>query len=128
MGVTLLGTILSSDKTQISAMTSHQQAHPLLISLANLDMEFHMKASSHAFLLLALLPIPQFITSSQQVRGFLEDHLIHECLDIILSPLKAAAQFRIMLNDPLGSHCYCFTPLASYIVDTHDSVLVSCVG
>ena len=45
-----------------------QQAHPLLISLTNLDMEFHMKASNHAFLLLVLLPIPWFIASQQAVE------------------------------------------------------------
>ncbi|KAG2137454.1 uncharacterized protein EDB93DRAFT_1091181, partial [Suillus bovinus] len=37
-GVTLLGTILSSDKTNISMMTGNRVAHPLLISLANIRM------------------------------------------------------------------------------------------
>ncbi|KAF8808228.1 hypothetical protein BYT27DRAFT_7255727 [Phlegmacium glaucopus] len=60
-GATLLGTILSSDKTNISAMTGNRIAHPLLISLANLNMNFRMKSSNHAFLLLALLPVPSFI-------------------------------------------------------------------
>jgi hypothetical protein len=60
-GATVLGTILSLDKTNISAMTGGRIAHPLLISLANVDMSFRMKASNHIFLLLALLPVPKFI-------------------------------------------------------------------
>jgi Plavaka transposase len=60
-GATLLGVVLSSDKTNISAMTGGRIAHPLLISLMNLFMDFRMKASNHAFLLLALLPVPKFI-------------------------------------------------------------------
>ncbi|KAF8871276.1 hypothetical protein CPB84DRAFT_1818218 [Gymnopilus junonius] len=73
-GATLLGTILSSDKTNISNMTGGHVAHPLLISLANLDMEFRNKASNHAFLLLGLLP-----------------------------PLKIAAQVGVLMADPVGA-------------------------
>jgi hypothetical protein len=67
VGATLLGTILSSDKTNISAMTGRQQAHPLLLSLANIDLSFWMKASNRAYVLLALLPIPKFINSDQKI-------------------------------------------------------------
>ncbi|KJA12854.1 hypothetical protein HYPSUDRAFT_152210 [Hypholoma sublateritium FD-334 SS-4] len=101
-GATVLGTVLSSDKTNISAMTGNRQAHPLLISLANLDMDFRVKASNHAFLLLALLPIPQFIHPTKRLRGVLADRLFHECLDFITQPLKTAAQIGIMMSDALG--------------------------
>ena len=120
--------ILSSDKTNISAMTGGRTAHPLLISLANISMEFRNKASSHAFLLLALLPIPKYIHKNKKIRGMLESRLYHQCLDIILAPLKAAAQFGAMLSDPLGNLRWCFTPLASFIVDTPEAQLISCVG
>ena len=39
-GATLLGTLISSDKTTISAMTGNRVAHPLLISLADIVMDF----------------------------------------------------------------------------------------
>ncbi|KAG2051846.1 hypothetical protein BDR06DRAFT_983361 [Suillus hirtellus] len=59
-GATLLGTILSSDKTNISMMTGDRVAHPLLISLTNICMSIRFKASLGAFLLTALLPVPKF--------------------------------------------------------------------
>ena len=127
-GATLLGVILSSDKTNISAMTGGRTAHPLLISLANISMEFRNKASNRAFLLLALLPIPKYIHKRSKVRGMLEARLYHQCLDIVLAPLKAAAQFGVMLSDPLGNLHWCFTPLASFIVDTPEAQLISCAG
>ena len=108
-------------------MTGNRQAYPLLISLANINMEFRMKASNHAFLLLMLLPIPTFI-ANQNIKGALEDHLIHECLDLILELLKTAARIGIMLTDPAGNRCYCFTPLASYIVNTPESALLAGMG
>lgn len=109
-------------------MTGNRIAHPLLISLANLFMDFRLKASNHAFLLLALLPIPKFIHRDQKIRGVLESRLIHQALDFILQPLKEAARVGIMMADPLGNRRYCFTPLAAYIVDTPESALLACVA
>ncbi|KAF9455364.1 hypothetical protein BDZ94DRAFT_1316309 [Collybia nuda] len=127
-GATLLGTILSSDKTNITTMTGGRMAHPLLLSLANINMGFRMKASNNAFVLLALLPVPNFIHPESTVRGMLENRLIHECLDFILQPLKVAAEVGIMMSDPLGQLRYTFTALAAYIVDTPESAVLAGVS
>jgi Plavaka transposase len=109
-------------------MTGGRVAHPLLISLANLFMDFRTKATNHSFLLLALLPVPKFIHKDQKIRGVLENRLIHECLDFILKPLKKAAEIGIMMSDPLGFLRYTFTPIAAYIVDTPEAAALSGVG
>ncbi|KAG2144334.1 hypothetical protein DEU56DRAFT_910688 [Suillus clintonianus] len=127
-GATLLGTILSSDKTNILTMTGDRVAHPLLISLANIRMSTRLKSSSNAFVLTALLPVPKFIYKKKHMRGVLEDRLIHECLDIVLRPLKVAAREGVMLSDPVGHSRYCFTPLTSYIVDTPEAMMLAAVG
>ncbi|KAG1830041.1 hypothetical protein EV424DRAFT_1535453 [Suillus variegatus] len=127
-GATLLGTILSSDKTNISTMTGDRVAHPLLVSLANIHMSTRLKSSLNAFVLTALLPVPKFIHKKKRMRGVLEDRLIHECLDIVLCPLKLAAREGIMLSDPVGHSRYCFTLLASYIVDTPEAMMLAAVG
>lgn len=108
-------------------MTGNRVAHPLLISLANINMDFRVKASNHLFQLLALLPIPRFICH-KKLKGVLESRLFHECLDIVLAPLKKAAEFGIMMTDPLGWKRFCYTPLAGYIVDTPESALIACVA
>ena len=109
-------------------MTGGRVAHPLLISLANLLMDFRTKATNHAFLLLALLPTPKFVHNDRKIRGVLENRLIHECLDFILQPLKKAAEVGIMMSDPLGSLRYVYTPLAAYIVDTQEAVVLAGVA
>ena len=106
-------------------MTGGRQAHPLLISLANILMDFRMKATNHAFLLLALLPISKFIHKDRKTCGVLENRMIHECLDFILKPLKKAAEVGIMMSDPVGSRRYVFTPLAAYIVDVQEALALS---
>ena len=108
-------------------MCGGRVAHPLLISLANIKMAVRNKGSSHAFLLLALLPIPQFIHPVQRMCSVLEAQLIHSCLNIILEPLKQAARIGRMMLDPVGNLRYCFTPLVSYIVDTPEACLLACV-
>ncbi|KAH9965577.1 hypothetical protein BJV74DRAFT_879971 [Russula compacta] len=86
------------------------------------------KSSHHAFLLLALLPVPKFITCDKPLHGVLENCLLHECLDFILEPLKRAVYQGKMMSDPYGSIRYCFTPLAAYIVDTPEAAMPACVG
>ena len=109
-------------------MTGNRMAHPLLISLANIKAEYRAKSSHHAFLLLALLPVPKFITSDKVLRGVLGNRLLHECLGFILEPLKIAARLGKMMSDPFGFRRYCFTPLAAYIVDTPEAAMLSGVG
>ena len=123
-----MGTVLSSDKTTISAMTGDRTAHPLLISLANMKGSYRAKSSHHAFLLLALLPVPKFVTRDKALRGVLENRLLHACLDFILEPLKKAALLGKMMSDPYGSLRYCFTPLAAYIVDTPEAAMLAGVA
>ena len=124
-GATLLGVVLSSDKTNISVMTGNRMVHPLLLSLANIDADICSKGLLHAHLLLALLPVVSFIHPKTRVRSLLADHLVHESLDFVLNPLKVAAAVGIMMNDPVGNLQYCFTPLVAYIADTLEQTLLS---
>ncbi|KAG2351068.1 hypothetical protein BDR07DRAFT_1386587 [Suillus spraguei] len=91
-GATLLGTILSSDKTNISTLTSDRVPHPLLISLANISMKTCAKMSSDSFLLTVLLLVPKFIhtkkcTNWHCYTGLLE--VVHSWAD----PLDLEAFF-----------------------------------
>ncbi|KAG0693455.1 hypothetical protein DFH29DRAFT_1007276 [Suillus ampliporus] len=127
-GATLLGMILSSDKTNISVLTGDCVAHPLFISLANICMNTQMKPSSNSFLLTALLLVLKFIHKNKRLQGVMTDRLKHQCLDIVLAPLKQAAQHGVMLSDPVGDSRYCYTGLVSYIVDMPEAMMLSTIG
>ncbi|KAG1831477.1 hypothetical protein EV424DRAFT_1534160 [Suillus variegatus] len=126
-GTTILGTVLSSNKTNVTTMTGARVAHPLLLGLANIRMCTRTKFSSRVFLLTALLPIPQYLHPNQRMQGVLEDRLIHECLAIVLRPLMIAAEIGIMMSDPVGNVRHCYTSLAAYIVDTPEACMIACV-
>lgn len=109
-------------------MTGDRTAHPVLLSLANICMDVRMKPSAHAFVLLALLPCPKFLIKDKPTRGVLESRVVHLCVDIITQPLKLAARAGRMMADPSGFSRFCFTALASYIVDTPEAALIACVA
>ncbi|KAI6039185.1 hypothetical protein EDC04DRAFT_2517054, partial [Pisolithus marmoratus] len=92
---TLLGVVLSSDKTNISVMSGNCMAHPLLISLTNINACLHSKSSAHAYLLLTLLPITKFTHKTTCVHSLLQDQLVHQALNIVLSPLKTATSVGV---------------------------------
>ena len=109
-------------------MTGDRTAHPVLLSLANIHMDVRMKPSSHAFILLALLPCPKFLIKDKRARGVLESRIVHLSLDIITESLKRAARAGRMMADPSGFSRFCFTALASYIVDTPEAALIAGVA
>ncbi|KAG1742086.1 hypothetical protein EDD22DRAFT_958954 [Suillus occidentalis] len=108
-------------------MTGGHIAHPLLISLANIKMATRNKVSSHAFLLTVLLPIAKFVHLVKWMQSVLGARFVHQCLNIVLELLKQAAHIGQMMSDPFGNLRYCFTPLASYIVDTPEACMLACV-
>jgi Plavaka transposase len=90
-------------------------------------MDVRMKASNHAFLLIALLPCPKFLCE-KNIRGILEKRIIHRSLDIVCHPLKLAAKYGRMMSDAYGESRLCFTPLAAYIVDLPEATMLAGVA
>src|ERR1700761_4632705 len=107
-------------------MSGDRVAHPFLLSLANIRMDLATKASSHAFLTTALLPVPKFLCD-KELRGVMEKRLFHHCIDIVCDPLKMAAKHGVDLSRWDGSLLRCHTPLVSYIADTPEAADIACV-
>ena len=106
-------------------MTGNRMAHPILISLANIDASIRSKNLLHGYLLLALLPIAKFVHKDSRVRGLLQDRLTHDVLTKLLSPLRTAATVGVMMSDPVGNLRYCYTPIAAWIADTPEESLIA---
>ena len=109
-------------------MTGDRVAHPLLITLANIDSAVRLSPSTHALPLLALLPVPKFVGVKKGLHGILENRLTHSCLDFITDPLKIASQSGTWLSDYAGNIRYCFTPLVACIVDTPEAAALAGVA
>ncbi|KAG1744030.1 uncharacterized protein EDB91DRAFT_1050772 [Suillus paluster] len=118
-----------SDKTKVSNIAGNRYAHPLLVSLANIDTGVHAKGSLHAYIPLALLPVAKFMHRNKCMHGVLADHLLHQCINLVVEPLKQAACLGIMMSDsqvPNSFSRYCFTPLVAYVADTPEELVIAC--
>ncbi|KIJ63730.1 hypothetical protein HYDPIDRAFT_91476, partial [Hydnomerulius pinastri MD-312] len=118
----VIGIVLYLDKTNISIISGNHMAHPLLLSLANINKD--ICCSLHGHLLLALLPVTSFIHKKSHVCTLLSDHLFHQCLNLVPKPLKIAAAIGIMMSDPIGNLHFCYTLLIVYIADTPEKSLL----
>ena len=97
----LLGVILSADKTNITALCGGCIAHLLLLSLANIRILMCLKLSLNFFMLIALLPVFKFMHKNRHLHSLLKDRLIHECLDVVLEPVKKTAKCGVETCRPL---------------------------
>ena len=109
-------------------MSGNRVAHPLLITLANLDSDTRLKSSYSALQLLALLPVPKFIRAAKSLCGVLENRVIHTCLDLICRPLKVVARNGQQMTDYFGDTRLCYTPLIGYIADTPEATALAGVS
>ncbi|KAG1884410.1 hypothetical protein F4604DRAFT_1919614 [Suillus subluteus] len=114
-------------QTKVSSLSSNHYAHLLLISLANIDSEIRGKGSLEAYIPLALFPIAKFIHRNQRMRGVLADWLLHQCIGIVIEPLKQAAHLGILMSDPAGFSRYCCMPLVVYVADTPKELVIACI-
>ncbi|KAG1726239.1 hypothetical protein EDB19DRAFT_1833533 [Suillus lakei] len=97
-GASLLGVVLSSDKIKVSNIAGNHYMHPLLVSLANID-PVHALEQAHAW---------------GSHRPFTS---LHQCIDLVVEPLKQAACLGIMMSDPWGFSRYSEgTPITTSIL------------
>jgi hypothetical protein len=118
----------ASDKTPLTIGTGNKEMHPLLISLANIHAGVRMKATSHAFALVAYLPIPKFLDVSKPVHAILSARVYHFAISIVMRNLKLAARDGCPMSDPRGDLRMIHTPLVAWIADYPEQLLIACTA
>jgi hypothetical protein len=120
-GATRIGICLASDATHLTSGTGDLEAHPLMMSLDNLDSAVRRKSSNHAWMLLALLPKPKFVglpsTSDTNINRAVEDEVFHKCIRAVISPLCKVEKEGKLMSDSQGNTRICYTTLSMYMVD-----------
>ncbi|KIO06619.1 hypothetical protein M404DRAFT_138348 [Pisolithus tinctorius Marx 270] len=125
-GATIIPVVLASDKAPVTRMTGDIKMHPLFLTIANINSEVRMKVTSHAWSCIAYTPSPEFIAHSE-FRSVLEARVWHRCVDIVCAGLKLAARTGTFMSDPSSVTRYCFTPLAAYIADLPEQLMIACL-
>lgn len=87
-----------------------------------------MKATSHAFMLAAYLPIPKFLDVSPAVQSVLSARVYHFAISIVIQNLKKAELHGEVMSDPMGNLRVVHTPLAAWIADYPEQLLIAGVS
>ncbi|KAG2069819.1 hypothetical protein BDR04DRAFT_1128692 [Suillus decipiens] len=124
-GHSFVGVISASDKTPLMIGIGNKEMHPLLISLANIHVSVHMKATSHAFTLVAYLPIPKFLEVSRPIHSILSAQVYHFAISIVMCNLKMAACNGCIMSDSRGGLCMIHMPLVAWIADYPEQLLIA---
>ncbi|EGN94995.1 hypothetical protein SERLA73DRAFT_26649, partial [Serpula lacrymans var. lacrymans S7.3] len=127
-GATILGVIGGSDKTIVTRGTGNLEMHPTFFTLANINSEVRMKATSHAWMCKAIMPTPVFCDVHSEIQTLLEAWLWHRCMDIISCNLKHAAKYGQLAPDPHGVIRATFTPLVAWTADLPEQQLIACTS
>jgi len=94
-GVVVAPLIFYNDQTSLSN-DGKMTRYPLVMCIANIACENWYLNEGHV--LLAILPIISSIEASHEKRL----QVFHECLDVVLEPLKEASFKGLTLIDPHG--------------------------
>ena len=86
-----------------------------------------MKATSRAFALLGYLPIPKFENVTQCEQSILKARAFHHAIGIMTESLKVAEANGIILSNPTGRERFVHTPLAAWIADYQEQLIIACV-
>ncbi|KAG1832346.1 hypothetical protein F4604DRAFT_1606038 [Suillus subluteus] len=127
-GHSFVGVIGASDKTPLTIGTGNKEMHPVLISLANIHAGVRMKATSHAFALVAYLPIPKFLDVSRPIHAILSARVYHFAISIVMRNLKLAARDGCPMSDPRGDLRMIHTPLVAWTADYPEQLLIACTA
>ncbi|KAG1838975.1 hypothetical protein F4604DRAFT_1885387 [Suillus subluteus] len=101
-GATIVPIVVASDKTPVTRHTGGLEMHPIFVSIANIQSDVRMRATSHAWRCVGFMPIPKFANVHSDYQTILSQRLFHKCMDIIFANAKVAAMTGKFMPDPSG--------------------------
>ncbi|KAJ7725295.1 hypothetical protein DFH07DRAFT_758708 [Mycena maculata] len=125
-GATLTPIIISSDKTQLTHFSGDKQAWPVYLSIGNLRKETRRTPSARATVLLGYIPVTKLEIFSKKNRSANAHQLFHNCMRVMLEPLKAVGRDGVKMDCADGFVRMIFPILSAYIADYPEQCLVAC--
>jgi hypothetical protein len=119
-----LPVLLGSDTTHLTVFAGNKKAWPLYLSLGNIQASVRNKPSNRCWVLLAYLPIVDF-DEPKPLQTPLKNRLFHQCLELVLAPLKESGVTGVSMTDSTGAERLCFPIIASYIADLPEQQLIN---
>jgi hypothetical protein len=121
---TLIPVLLGSDKTHLTVFAGDKKAWPLYLSIGNIKSSIRNKPKNHCWVLVAYLPIAHF-SDDKSLHTILQSRLFHQCMELILKPLKCVTEEGVQMTDSVGAVRLCVPRLAAYLADYPEQLLIN---
>lgn len=119
--------ILSSDKTQLSSVSSDKTAWPVYLSLGNISKDLRCSTSSHAMILIEYLLVAKLTCFSKAEQPRTSYQLFHNCMRSLLRPLVKVGLSGVDMVCADGFIHMVHPILAAYITDHPEQCLMTYV-
>jgi len=121
-GATVVPLLFASDKTHLTNFSRVKAAWPVYISISNISKDFRRQGSKCAWVLVALLPIPQKNPKDGEIH-----RSWHEAIESILKPIAELdiASPGYEGDCPDGRVRRCYPILAAWIADYQEHVILA---
>ncbi|KAI0026936.1 hypothetical protein K488DRAFT_63772 [Vararia minispora EC-137] len=124
-GATIVPLIISSDKTQLTQFRN-RSAYPVYLTIGNIPKETRRKPSRQAQLLLGYFPVTSMEhIKNDEVRRRALASLFHECMRLVLAPIRDASRDGVELASGDGVLRRCHPIFAAFVGDYPEQVLVT---
>ena len=106
--------------------SSDKQAWPIYFTIRNIDKRVQRCPTTVVTMLLGYLPVTKLHCFTKKQRANISYQLFHQCIELLLKPLKRVGKQGIDIMCADGWVCWVYPILAAYVADFPEQCLVAC--
>ncbi|KAG8730829.1 hypothetical protein FRC10_002340, partial [Ceratobasidium sp. 414] len=128
-GTTIAPLVIAMDQTKLSSLCGSQKAYPVYITLGNIGKEARCQPTKRATVLLGYLPVDTFEdVPNDDERRHMKADLVHQAMETIFAPLKAASETRVEMWCADGHLRRVYPMVAAYLANWPEQNIQSCTS